>query len=125
MTPADVADYRQRLLALRKRLDRDRLQLEQEALQPAGDEAIGSLSDVPFHLEEPGSHALEEELTLSLLENTAETVREINSALSRMDQEVYGRCESCRQPIAGRRLQALPYARHCLACARRLQEKVA
>lgn len=121
ISEAEARFYRQRLLALVGRLDRDRLQLKDEALRSTGGEASGSLSDVPLHLADLGSHGFEEELTLGLLENEEHLIEEINAALDRLDQGVYGRCESCGQDVSKERLRALPYARHCVACARTRQ----
>jgi RNA polymerase-binding transcription factor DksA len=92
----EIDAYRQRLLALIRRLDRDRSQLQDEALHPTGGEASGSLSDVPLHLADLGSHSFEEELTLGMLENEEQLVEAINAALARMDEGIYGRCEACR-----------------------------
>jgi RNA polymerase-binding transcription factor DksA len=123
ITEAEVRAYRHRLLALMGRLDRDRAQLKDEALRPSGGEASGSLSDVPLHLADLGSHSFEEELTLGLLENEEQLIEEINGALDRLDQGIYGRCEACQQEIPKERLQALPYARYCVACTRTRQRK--
>jgi RNA polymerase-binding transcription factor DksA len=125
ISEAEARAYRHQLLALMSRLDRDRSQLKDEALRATGGEASGGLSDVPLHLADLGSHGFEEELTLGLLENEEQLIEEINAALDRLEQGVYGRCESCGQAVSRERLQALPYVRHCLACARRLQHKAA
>ncbi|MEW6301800.1 MAG: TraR/DksA C4-type zinc finger protein [Thermodesulfobacteriota bacterium] len=45
-----------------------------------------------------------------------EELAEIGYALDRIDQGVYGRCESCGQEIGVERLQAVPTARLCAAC---------
>jgi RNA polymerase-binding transcription factor DksA len=123
ISEADARAYRHRLLALMSRLGRDRAQLKDEALRPAGGEASGSLSDVPLHLADLGSHSFDEELTLGLLENEEQLIEEINAALERLDQGVYGRCAACQQEIPRDRLQALPYARYCVACTRTRQRK--
>jgi RNA polymerase-binding transcription factor DksA len=125
ISEAEAHVYRQRLLTLMRRLDRDRSQLKDEALRATGGEASGSLSDVPLHLADLGSHSLEEDLTLGLLENEEQLIEEINGALDRMDRNVFGRCESCGQGIAKERLDALPYARHCVTYARVLQREAA
>lgn len=122
MSQAEMNVYRERLLALMGRLERDRPQLKDEALQATGGEASGGLSDVPVHLADLGSHAFEEELTLGLLENEEQMIEAINAALARVDQGVFGRCEACQQEIPKVRLQALPYAQYCVGCARKLQE---
>lgn len=46
-----------------------------------------------------------------------ETLREIEDALAKFDAGTYGRCESCGQPIAEARLEAMPAARLCIVCA--------
>lgn len=40
--------------------------------------------------------------------------QEIELALQRIDEEVYGYCEETGDPIGLRRLLAVPYARYCL-----------
>jgi RNA polymerase-binding transcription factor DksA len=125
MTRTEIDAYRQRLLALMRRLDRDRSQLKDEALQATGGEASGGLSDVPLHLADLGSHAFEEELTLGLVEREEQIIEEINAALARLDEGGYGRCDACQRQIPRDRLQALPYARYCAACAGKHQGKAA
>jgi RNA polymerase-binding transcription factor DksA len=113
------ADAYRRHLALMSRVERDRSQLRDEALQGTGGEASGGLSDVPLHPADPGTDAYEEELTLGLLGNEEQFIGEIEAALARIEQGEYGRCEDCRRPVPERRLRALPYARHCVAYSRK------
>jgi RNA polymerase-binding protein DksA len=121
LTQAELDAFRARLMALITRLDQDRSQLKEEALQTMGGEASGGLSDVPLHLADLGSHDFEEGMTLSLLENEEQIIEEINAALARIDQGAYGHCEVCRREIPMERLHALPYARYCVPCAERQQ----
>jgi DnaK suppressor protein len=123
MIQAEIDAYRQRLLALMKRLNRDESQLRDEALRGAGGEASGGFSDVPLHLADLGSHQFEEDLTLNLLENQEQIVEAINAAWARIEQGTFGRCEECQKEIAKERLQALPYTRYCVGCARQLQDR--
>ena len=44
---------------------------------------------------------------------------EIEAALKRLAQRAYGRCERCLAPVGQLRLQAVPEARLCMACAAR------
>jgi RNA polymerase-binding transcription factor DksA len=120
-TQAEIDAYRQGLLALLGRLDGDRSQLAGEVTQAIGGEASGGLSDVPVHPADLGTHDFEERVTLDLLDNEEQIMEEINDALARIDQGLFGRCEACRKDIARARLRALPYARFCVACARKLE----
>ena len=46
----------------------------------------------------------------------------IDDALERVEDGSYGKCEECGGTILRPRLQALPYTRHCVKCARRVQQ---
>jgi RNA polymerase-binding protein DksA len=122
MTGAELQHYRRCLLHLKRRHGGILTDLEEEALRPCGADAAGGLSDVPVHPADLASAEYEEEVTLGLLEHEAHLLTEINDALARVDQGAYGRCVECGQAISPRRLHAIPYARHCLRCANRLQE---
>jgi hypothetical protein len=42
--------------------------------------------------------------------------RQVLDALQRIDNDRYGRCLSCGQPIAPKRLEALPWVAFCILC---------
>ena len=46
-------------------------------------------------------------------------VAEVESAIRRLEDGSYGNCESCGEPIATARLEALPATRLCVTCAGR------
>ena len=121
MTEAEINHYRRRLLAMRRRLGAEVSELADEALRPVGGEASGNLSDVPLHPADLASENYEEEITLDLMENEGRVMVEIDDALKRIEQGTFGRCEICRREIPRERLEAVPYARYCIRCARKLQ----
>jgi len=43
-------------------------------------------------------------------------LRLVEEALDRLDAGDYGICLACEEPIAEKRLRALPWARYCVAC---------
>jgi RNA polymerase-binding protein DksA len=121
MTKTVLDGFRQKLLLLRGRLKGDVSHLADEALRKAGGEASGSLSNMPIHMADLGTDNFEQEFTLSLLENEEQALEEITAALDRIDQGTFGRCEECHKEIPRERLKALPYARRCVECARKLE----
>ena len=48
-------------------------------------------------------------------------LREIADGLHRIDDGTYGSCMECDEPISPKRLNAVPWARYCVAC----QEEIA
>ena len=53
----------------------------------------------------------------ALASTFADALREIEEALAKMDDDTYGRCELCHAEIGEARLEAMPAARLCIACA--------
>jgi DnaK suppressor protein len=113
MTNADLKLQRERLLALRSRLQGDVNQMEDNALNK--DHA--KMTSMPNHMAELGSENFDQEFTLSLLGNEKDALAEINAAIERIEDGSYGRCETCGVQIPKARLHAIPYAVLCIQCA--------
>jgi DnaK suppressor protein len=52
----------------------------------------------------------------TFLNNLTRTLSDVNAALLAIDEGSYGTCAECGEPIASRRLQAIPWASHCVRC---------
>ena len=61
-----------------------------------------------------GTENYDQEFTLGLIENEQGTLELVNEALDRMENGTFGQCVECDEPISKPRLQAIPYARHCI-----------
>ena len=46
----------------------------------------------------------------------------MQAALQRADQDGFGRCAECGGPVEKNRLEAVPWARHCIRC-QKVQDK--
>jgi RNA polymerase-binding protein DksA len=117
MTEHDLQAYRQRLQRLVSRLSGNVSRLREEATGPVGEET-GAPSGTPTDQADPATREADEDLALSLLGPEEQVLGEATAALDRIENGTFGRCEGCGKPIAGSRLDALPYARHCIRCAR-------
>jgi len=118
----ELASIRHVLQTLRSRLRGDLDQMTDEALRRDMTGGTGNLSNVPLHLADLGTDNYDQEFTLGLIENEQGTLELVNQALDRMEQGRFGQCVECGEPISKPRLQAIPYARHCIRCARKLEE---
>jgi len=58
----------------------------------------------------------EREMATRGLSRNASLMRELRAALNRVADGSYGLCVDCEEPIAARRLAAVPWAARCLAC---------
>jgi len=98
---------RQRKAALGSKLE-DLLKLaggrEGLEIQPAADP-----------LDQVRSNA-DRDMAVETLNQQARSIHDIRSALARIEEGSYGRCERCDEQIPAKRLDALPWARMCLQC---------
>jgi DnaK suppressor protein len=75
------------------------------------------------HLADHASDMFDREVDESLEENAEQLVREIDMALTRIEEGTYGSCARCGGTIPEERLAAVPYATLCLDC-KRIEERV-
>jgi DnaK suppressor protein len=105
---------------LKQRLEDQRVRLlkEIEQFRIAGRDNLGYGN----HQADDATDAFEQARELSLLQNSERVLAQVEAALARFDQGVYGICERCGQPIDPARLKALPYARLCMNCQNRSEQ---
>ncbi len=118
MTAADIEKYRQLLLAKRSEILSNVTVIEDETFKKERSE----LSSMPFHMADAGSDNFEQEFALDLMDSEKKLLVEINEALKRIEEGVFGICEGRGEQISKARLKAIPWARYCVPCAE-LKEK--
>jgi RNA polymerase-binding protein DksA len=64
------------------------------------------------------SHVFAQQRDLALRDSERAQLRQVEEALERLTAGSYGTCRSCGRPIAGERLEAIPWAALCIDCAR-------
>lgn len=109
--------YRDKLDALAARLQDDVDATTEDTRRSSGGQAAGELSNVPLHLGDMGTDEFLQERDATLMANEQYLIEEVRAALRRIDEGTFGRCLKCGAWIAKARLDALPYARHCVKCA--------
>ncbi len=61
-------------------------------------------------------HASERELAIRNLDRESNLLRNVRSALRRIDDESYGICLHCEEEISPKRIAAVPWAAFCIQC---------
>src|SRR5688500_1793515 len=111
-----------RLAYFKKRLLEKQHQLQEEVGRSAlygKDQEDDSIKD----LGDQANTAYTREFFFELGNGDRRLLRDVVSALARIDDGSFGNCERCGEAIAERRLEALPFARHCIACQRLVEEE--
>jgi RNA polymerase-binding transcription factor DksA len=66
------------------------------------------------------TEAVERLNTTSAARSIAATIEEVDAALARLEAGTYGVCARCGAAIPAERLDAVPWAAHCVDCGRAL-----
>jgi RNA polymerase-binding protein DksA len=64
------------------------------------------------------THVFEQQRDLALRDRAIAQLALVEAALARIEAGTFGKCTRCGKPIAPERLDALPWAEHCIECAR-------
>jgi RNA polymerase-binding protein DksA len=92
--------------------ERDRLRADLEVpIEGPGQMTYGSQAAA-------ASGVFDQQRALALRDRARSQLEQVEAAIARLDAGTYGRCESCGQPIAPERLEALPWAGLCIDCQR-------
>lgn len=86
-------------------------------------ESSGDLSGYSYHMADVGTDNFGREMELNIASSENERIRLIEEALERIDEGSYGDCVVCEGKINVERLEAVPYARLCIECARESEKK--
>jgi DnaK suppressor protein len=114
MDKRKVKVYRDRLLGRREGLVGQVMEAEQYSRE-RDSEATQDPADM-------AANAYTKELLFSMSNNDRRFLELIDEALVRIEAGEYGECVHCGEPVQDKRLEAVPWARHCLRC-QDLQER--
>ncbi|MBN2181643.1 MAG: TraR/DksA C4-type zinc finger protein [Sedimentisphaerales bacterium] len=119
LTKNDIEMFRALLLDKRNELLGNFSYMEKDALR----EDRSDLSNMPIHMADLGTDSYEQEFTLGLMDSERKLIAEIDEALERIEQGTYGKCQVNGEPIPKPRLEAIPWARYCVACASLMEKR--
>jgi len=96
-----LLDKQEELLRLVSKSDQDGREADEEGTQDIADKAANAYTkEFLFHQSNDNRHFL----TM------------VNEALERIKDGSYGICQACGQEVQAKRLDAVPWARHCIEC---------
>ncbi len=73
-------------------------------------------------LADKASSAYTKEFLYSLSNTDREVLQQVDEALQRIAKGAYGVCVECEEEIDKKRIEAVPYASHCLSCQGKIEK---
>src|SRR5512145_396292 len=118
----EVGMRKDRLAYFKKRLIEKQRQLVDEVGKSAlygKDQEDDSIKD----LGDQANTAYTREFFFELGNGDRRLLRDVVAALQKIDDGSFGNCERCGEAITDKRLEALPFARHCIDCQRLAEQE--
>jgi DnaK suppressor protein len=100
--------YKKKLLARREELMKIIARTEEEG-RAADDDPTVDLAD-------KAANSYTKEFLFGQTDTDRATLQQVNQALRRIEEDDYGLCANCQDEVQQKRLEAVPWARHCIAC---------
>ena len=94
-----------------------------ESLQTSAMHDAGDLSNMPLHMADAGTDQYEQEATLGLMESELRLLKNVNDALTRMNDGTYGVCLETGKPIGMARLEYKPWAKYTIEIVRERERR--
>jgi DnaK suppressor protein len=112
---------KQKLEHYRQLLETRRLNLRASVARTEEDGRAAQNVDSAQDIADRASSSYQKEFLFARSSNDRQFLRMVEHALSNIAEGIYGECEQCGKEINERRLEAVPWARHCVGCQERLE----
>ncbi|HEV2387602.1 MAG TPA: TraR/DksA C4-type zinc finger protein [Candidatus Acidoferrales bacterium] len=114
-------------------MDKKRLEYFKKKLQAKRDELLRAIArteeqgraadeDPTVDLADKAANSYTKEFLFGQTDTDRVTLRLVDEALRRIQQGSYGECLICHEEIQQKRLEAVPWARHCVACQEKFEK---
>ena len=112
---------KRKLEAFKKRLEDRQRELRYTMNRTAQD---GRETDVESALDiaDRAANSYNKEFLFHQSNNERQLLQMVDGALSRIREGTFGACISCGSEINAKRLEAVPWTRHCIACQEKLEK---
>jgi DnaK suppressor protein len=112
---------KKRLETFKKRLEDRQRELRETVNRTAQD---GREADVESaqDIADRAAQSYTKEFLFHQSNNERQLLQMVESALSRIQEGTFGQCISCGEEINAKRLDAVPWTRHCIECQEKLEK---
>jgi len=116
LTKKQLGEFKKLVLKKKEEILDDIKHISDDTLKKSQKEASGDISGYTYHMADVATDSYDREFSLGLASSERQFIYELDDALKRIEEGVFGICEGCKALIAKNRLKAVPHARLCVKC---------
>jgi DnaK suppressor protein len=114
---------KKKLEAFKKRLEERQRELRNNVTRNEQDGRTAD-ADTAQDIADRASSSYQKEFLFHQSNNERQLLQMVEGALSRIREGSFGECISCGNEINPKRLEAVPWTRHCIECQEKLEKGV-
>ena len=111
---------KKKLEVFKKRLEDRQRELRHTMNRTAQDGRDADLESAQ-DIADRAANSYNKEFLFSQSNNERQLLQMVDAALNRIREGTFGQCISCGEEINPKRLEAVPWTRHCIACQEKLE----
>jgi len=114
---------KKKLEVFKKRLEDRQRELRHNMTRTAQDGREADLESAQ-DIADRAANSYNKEFLFHQSNNDRQLLQMVDAALDRMRDGTFGQCISCGEDINAKRLEAVPWTRHCIGCQEKLEKGV-
>ena len=119
----ELKEFKAIILKRKEEIDDEIKHISDDTLKKSQKDASGDISGYTYHMADVATDNYDREFSLGLASNDRQSLYDLNDALKRIEDGVFGLCEDCKRLITKVRLKAVPQARLCVKCQEKRDKK--
>ncbi len=97
--------------------------ISEDTLKKSQKDAAGDISGYAYHMADVASDTYDREFSLGLASNERQSLYELDDAIKKIEEGIFGICEECKSLISRTRLKVVPFARLCVKCQEKREKR--
>ena len=120
----EVTMDKKKLEAFKKRLETRQQELRRTVNRNQADGRIADEDTAAADIADRAASSYNKEFRFSQSNNERQLLMMVDGALARIREGSFGECISCGKEINAKRLEAVPWTRHCIECQEKLEQGI-
>jgi len=120
----EVTMDKKKLEAFKKRLETRQQELRRTVNRNQADGRIADEDTAAADIADRAASSYNKEFLFSQSNNERQLLMMVDGALARIREGSFGECISCGKEINAKRLEAVPWTRHCIECQEKLEQGI-
>jgi len=113
---------KKKLETFKKRLETRQQELRRTVNRNQADGRIADEDTAAADIADRAASSYNKEFLFSQSNNERQLLMMVDGALARIREGSFGECISCGKEINSKRLEAVPWTRHCIECQEKLEQ---